>query len=407
MPLFMRASRFVVGLAVAMAVAGLSAAGAQPAREPPGKQAHASFETAAEHGILVDDATGSVLFDRGADAPFAPASMVKIMTAALVFEALAAGKLTPETMFRVSEHAWRTGGGPSGGSAMFAILNSEVRVDDLLRGMLVQAGNDAAIVLAEGLAGSEPAFVARMTDKARALGLTRTTFANASGLPDPGQMTTARDMARLSRHVIATWPELYRIFSEPEFTWNKIRQRNRNPLILGVNGADGLQTGYTKDGGFSLAGSVVQNGQRLVFVLTGLKSAAVRSDEARKLVDWAYRTFETRTLFAADAVVGAASVYGGAMGSVPLTARKQVGVLVRREGGEKLSAQIVYTGPLKAPVAAGAEVARLVVLRGDAPALETPLYAAVAVGEGSLSQRAMDGAIELAGGWVRKALRRE
>lgn len=407
MPLFMRASRFVVGLTVAATIAGLSPAVAQPGRDPHGKQAHPGFETGAEHGILVDDATGSVLFDRGADAPFAPASMVKIMTAALVFEALAAGKITPETMFRVSEHAWRTGGGPSGGSAMFAILNSEVRVDDLLRGMLVQAGNDAAIVLAEGLAGSEPAFVARMTEKARALGLTRTTFANASGLPDPGQMTTARDMARLSRHVLTTWPELYRIFSEPEFTWNKIRQRNRNPLILAVNGADGLQTGYTKDGGFSLAGSVVQNGQRLVFVLTGLKTAAVRSEEARKLVDWAYRTFETRTLFAADAVVGAASVYGGAMGSVPLTARKPIGVLVRREGDEKLSAQIVYTGPLKAPVAAGAEVARLVVLRGDAPALETPLYAAAAVSEGSLSQRAMDGAIELAGGWVRKALRRE
>lgn len=367
----------------------------------------AAFETEAAQAILIDDATGSVLFDKAADAPFAPASMAKIMTAALVFEALSSGKITPDTMFRVSEHAWRTGGGPSGGSAMFALLNSEVRVGDLLRGMLVQAGNDAAIVLAEGIAGSEPAFVARMTEKAKELGLIRTTFVNASGLPDPGQMTTARDMARLSRHVIAAWPELYRVFSEPEFTWNKIRQRNRNPLVQAVNGADGLQTGYTRDGGFALAGSVVQNGQRLVFVLTGLKTAASRSDEARKLVEWAYRTFEARKLFEAGATVGEAGVFGGASGSVALAARAPVSVLVRREGGDRLTAQIIYTGPVQAPVAAGAEIGRLVVLRGDAPALETPLYAAAAVARGSLPQRAMDGAVELAGGWIRKALRRE
>ncbi|MGV2978836.1 D-alanyl-D-alanine carboxypeptidase family protein [Camelimonas sp. ID_303_24] len=396
----------VVALLPATLALPVAPAAAQHGREAAAKTP-AGFETEAAQAILIDDATGSVLFDKAVDAPFAPASMVKIMTAALVFEALSAGKVTPDTMFRVSEHAWRTGGGPSGGSAMFAILNSEVRVGDLLRGMLVQAGNDAAIVLAEGIAGSEPAFVARMTAKAKELGLIRTSFTNASGLPDPGQMTTARDMARLSRHVIATWPELYRVFSEPEFTWNKIRQRNRNPLVQAVNGADGLQTGYTKDGGFALAGSVVQNGQRLVFVLTGLKTAAARSDEARKLVEWAYRTFEARKLFEAGATVGEASVFGGASGSVALAARAPVSVLVRREGEDKLTAQIVYTGPVQAPVAAGAEIGRLVVLRGDAPALETPLYAATAVTRGSLPQRAMDGAVELAGGWIRKALRRE
>jgi len=401
--------RALVGVMAALLAAptlSVAPAAAQHGRDVAAR-APAAFETGAAQAILIDDATGSTLFDKAADAPFAPASMVKIMTAALVFEALSSGKITQDTQFRISEHAWRTGGGPSGGSAMFAILNSEVRVGDLLRGMLVQAGNDAAIALAEGIAGSEPAFVARMTAKAKEIGLTRTTFVNASGLPDPGQMTTARDMARLSRYVIATWPELYRVFSEPEFTWNKIRQRNRNPLVHVVNGADGLQTGYTREGGFSLAGSVVQNGQRLVFVLTGLKTAAARADEARKLVDWAYRTFEARKLFEAGEKVGEASVFGGARGSVALAARGPVSVLVRREGDERLTAQIVYTGPAPAPVAAGAEIGKLIVLRGDAPALETPLYAAEAVARGSIPQRALDGAMELAGGWVRKALRRE
>lgn len=379
----------------------------QPRTSATAKAQAEVFDTAATQAILIDQATGSVLFDKAADAPIAPASMAKIMTAALVFEALASGKTTLEQRFKVSEHAWRTGGGPSGGSAMFAILGSEISVADLLRGMLVQAGNDAAIVLAEGLAGSQPAFVARMSAKARELGLTRTVFTNASGLPDPGQTSSARDMARLSLHVVKTWPEHYRLFAEPEFIWNKIRQRNRNPLILAVPGADGLQTAYTKYGGFGLAGSVVQNGQRLIFVMTGLKNASERSDESRKLVAWAYQTFEARKLYDAGAVIAEASVYGGARGGVPLVAREPVSVLVRRDGDEKLVAQIMYTGPAPAPVEKGAPVGKLVILRGEAPALETPLYAGEAIARGGLVSRAADGAMELAGGWIRKALRRE
>lgn len=380
---------------------------AQPRAPVSGKAQAEAFDTAAPQAILIDQATGSVLFEKAADAPVAPASMTKIMTAALVFEALAAGKITREQQFKVSEHAWRTGGGPSGGSAMFAILGSEISVADLLRGMVVQAGNDAAIVLAEGIAGSETAFVARMTAKARELGLTRTHFTNASGLPDPGQTSSARDLARLSLHVIRKWPEHYRLFSEPEFAWNKIRQRNRNPLILAVEGADGLQTGYTRDGGFGLAGSVVQNGQRLVFVMAGLKNASERSEESRKLVDWAYRTFETRKLFDPGAVIAEASVYGGARSGMPLVAREPVNVLVRRDGDDRLDAQIIYTGPLVAPVDKGAPVGKLVVLRGEAAALETPLYAGEAVARGGMVSRAADGVMELAGGLVRKALRHE
>lgn len=406
--------RWLAGFTGAAVAAGLFAAAfaavpaaAQHGREPATKAAAAAFETTASQAVLIDDATGSMLFEKAADVPFAPASMTKIMTAALVFEALASGKITEDTLFKVSEHAWRRGGGPSGGSAMFAILGSQVRVADLLRGMLVQAGNDAAIVLAEGVSGSEPVFVAQMMTRAREIGLARTVFTNASGLPDPAQATTARDMARLSRYVIKTWPELYRVFSEPEFTWNKIRQLNRNPLIKSVNGADGLQTGYTKDGGFSLAGSVVQNGQRLAFVMAGLPNAAERATEARKLVEWAFSTFEARKLFEAGAPIGEASVFGGASGSVPLVAHAPVSVLVRRAGGDRLTAQIIYTGPLPAPVAEGAQIGRLVVMRGDTAALETPLFAGASVAQGGLPLRALDGAMEMAGGWVRKALRRE
>lgn len=394
----------MLGLSI---VALPSPAISQGARDKDAHGAAAAFDTPATQVILIDQGTGSVVFEKAADAPIAPASMTKIMTAALVFEALASGKLSLDDSFKVSEHAWRTGGGPSGGSAMFAILNSQVRVADLLRGMLVQAGNDAAIVLAEGVAGSEPAFVARMNARARELGLTRTSFTNASGLPDPGQSTSARDMARLSLHVIQTWPEYYRIFSEPQFGWNKILQRNRNPLIQAVSGADGLQTAYTRDGGFGLAGSVQRDGQRLVFVMAGMKTAAERAQEAKKLVEWVERTFELRRLFAPGAPVAEAQVFGGARGAVPLVARQPVGVLARRGVDEKFTAQAIYHGPLPAPVQEGAEVGRLVLLRGEHPVLETPLYAGASIGQGSLTQRAADGAMELAGGWIRKALRRE
>ncbi|MFC3265314.1 D-alanyl-D-alanine carboxypeptidase family protein, partial [Camelimonas abortus] len=389
----------------ALAAGPLAAATAAP---QPGAGATASeFRTAATSLIVIDADSGSVLLEKAADAPVAPAGMTKIMTALLAFEALAEGRISPEDRIRISEHAWRTGGGPSGGPAMFAALGSEVRVADLLRGMLVQTGNDAAIALAEGIAGGEPAFVARMNAKARALGLTRTVFANASGLPHPDQTTSARDMARLSMHLIRSFPEQYRIFSEPEFTWNRILQRNRNPLLRAVEGADGLQPGHTHDGGFSIAGSATHDGRRLVFVAAGYRTAAERVSEAKRLVEWVARAFEPRHLFRAGDTVAEARVFGGASRTAPLRTKQAVSVMARRGGDERLTARVVYRGPLPAPTREGDEAGVLQVLRGDQIALEAPLHVGAAVAKGNLAQRARDGALELAGRWIRKALRRE
>ncbi|GGC56610.1 D-alanyl-D-alanine carboxypeptidase family protein [Chelatococcus reniformis] len=392
--------------AVAAALAGLCLLGLTAIATAAAQPKETNFQSAAQNALLVDDATGVVLYEKAADEPFAPASMTKIMTAAVVFEELRAGRLNPDTEFRVSENAWRKGGAPSGGSAMFAALGSRVRVDDLLRGLLVQAGNDAAIVLAEGIAGSEANFAGLMNKRAQEIGLTKSFFVNATGLPDPAQRMSARDLARLAKHVIHDYPREYAYFGEREFTWNKIRQLNRNPLITLEIGADGLSTGYTEEGGYALAGSAVQNDQRLIAILGGLKSAKDRATESRKLLDWGFRFFESRDLFAATAPVGEAEVFGGASGAVPLIAKQPVKLLAPRGSTEKVVVRIIYKGPLAAPVAADKEVARLIVMRGDIQALELPLYTQTAVPKGSLPARAVDAAVELSTGFIRRAFKK-
>ncbi|MEN3287017.1 MAG: hypothetical protein V7634_1317, partial [Bradyrhizobium sp.] len=225
------------------------------------------FEGDAPTAILVEATSGSVLFEKNADELRAPSSMMKLMTAEVVFHAIQEGtvKLTDE--YRISENAWRRGGAPSGTSTMFAALNSKVSVDDLLHGAIIQSGNDACIALAEGMAGNEKIFAADfMTKRARELGLAKSTFANANGLPDPGNKMTVRELAMLARHIILDYPDFYKLFGEKEFTWNKIRQSNRNPLLNALEGADGLKTGYTKEGGYGMVGSAVQNGTRLIVV---------------------------------------------------------------------------------------------------------------------------------------------
>jgi serine-type D-Ala-D-Ala carboxypeptidase (penicillin-binding protein 5/6) len=344
-----------------------------------------------------------VLFEKGADDLVAPASMVKVMTAAVLFEEIKQGRLKLSDEFPISENAWRRGGAPSGGSAMFAALNSRVRIEDLIQGLVVQSGNDAAIAIAEGIAGNEANFAGLMNKRAREIGLAKSTFMNASGLPDDLQRVTARELARLAKHVIDTYPDLYAYFGKPEFTWNKIRQSNRNPLIAMGLGADGLKTGYISDSGFSLVGSAVQNGQRLIVVVTGLKTAKDREQEARKILEFGYRAFESRDLFAANAVIGEAKVYGGAVGSVPLVSKVPVKVLLPRGTTDKLTARIVYNGPLIPPVDAGAEVARLRVTRGTTQALDLPLYAAEDVRQGGLVRRALDAAVEFGSGFIRRA----
>ncbi|KAA2241118.1 D-alanyl-D-alanine carboxypeptidase family protein [Salinarimonas soli] len=361
-----------------------------------------NFQTAAPQAILVDAGSGTVLFEKAADEPMAPASMAKIMTVEVVFDQLKQGKLTLDSEFPISEGAWRRGGGPSGGSSMFAQVGSRIKLGDLLRGIIVQSGNDAAIAVAEGIAGNEDNFARMMTARARELGLANSTFRNATGFGHPDQKVTARDLAKLTLHVIETYPDLYKIFKEEEFTWNRIRQRNRNPLLSMDIGADGVKTGNIDESGFGLVGSAVQNGQRLIVVVNGLKNSRDRANEARKLLDWGFRAFEARQLFAEGEPVGGARVFGGSQRSVPLIAKKPISVLVPRGANERISAKILYTGPLTAPVKQGAPVARLRITRGEIQALDIPLYAAEEVGVGSLPQRALDGALELGGDLFRR-----
>ncbi|GJD96945.1 D-alanyl-D-alanine carboxypeptidase family protein [Methylobacterium iners] len=371
--------------------AGLSGARAQ------------AYQTAASHAILVDADSGSVLFEKAADEPFSPASMAKLMTAEIVFNEIRQGRLTMESEFQISEDAWRRGGAGGGGSSMFAQLNSRIKLSDLLRGLIVQSGNDAAIALAEGIAGSEENFGRMMTARAKEIGLTRSTFRNATGYAAPDQKVTARDLVKLSIHLIETYPDFYKIYSEREFTWNKIKQQNRNPLLTLDIGADGLKTGYLEESGYALAGSAVQNGQRLVMVISGLKTARDRAAESRKIVEWGFRAFEPRQIFAAGETVAEASVYGGERGGVPLVARKPVRLLLPKGSGDRVTARVVYTGPLTAPVEQGREIARLRVMRGETQALDQPLYAAETVAAGTIPQRALDAALEFGTGLFRRA----
>lgn len=362
------------------------------------------FQTSAPRAILVDAGTHTVLFEKAADEYATPASTVKIMTAEIVFREIAEGRLKLDDEFSVSEHAWRSGGAPAGGSAMFLALNSRVRVEDLLRGLVIVSGNDAAIVLAEGVAGSEEAFVGRMNKRASELGLVKSRFGNPWGQAGPDQKVTAREMAQLAAHVINTYPDLYAYFGEKEFTWNKIRQQNRNPLLTMSIGADGLKTGNIDDSGYGMVGSAVQDGRRLIVAVYGLRTAKDRAEEARKLLQWGFRNFEEKSLFKAGEAIGTAQVYGGNHGSVEVTSPTDVKVLLQRGGSEKLSGKIVYEGPLIAPVEAGAKIAKLEIRRGSTVVLEQPLEAATSVEKGSLASRAFDAAYEYAAGAIHNKL---
>jgi len=389
----------VAGLAALMIALGGAAHAANNSVQ--GAKKDEGYDTDAPTAILIEARSGSVLFEKNADELRAPSSMMKLMTAEVVFNALAKGDIKPTDEFRISENTWRRGGAPSGGSTMFAAINSRVSVDDLLHGAIIQSGNDSCIALAEGISGNERDFTALMTARARELGLKRSTFGNASGLPDPANKMTVRELALLARHIVQTYPERYKLFGEREFTWNKIRQQNRNPLLAMLEGADGLKTGYTKEGGYGMVGSAVQNGLRLIVVVNGLDDSEDRATEARKLLEWGFRNFEVRTLFSANQTVGYARVFGGESRSVKLASPEPVQVMVQRNGADKLIARIVYSGPVRTPVESGQRIGALKVWRGTTLALETPLYAAESVAPGSLTRRAVDGASELAIGLFR------
>jgi len=349
----------------------------------------------APHAILIDAENRGVLYQRDPDKLVFPASLAKLMTAEYVFHQLKEGKIKPTDEYTVSEYAWRTGGAPSHSSTMYAAIHSKVPVADLLRGMIVQSGNDACIVLAEGLAGSESAFAEKLTERAREIGLEKSVFANSNGLPNPDTHVTTRELAMLAQHIILEYPDLYTIFGEREYTWNKIRQFNRNPLLTMSIGADGLKTGFTQEAGYGLVGSAVQNGLRLIVVVNGAKNAKERGDDAKKLLEWGFRSFEQRVLFAAGTTVGSAKVYGGADSKVGLVADRQVRVMIPKAGGDRLIARIVYTGPVPAPVKKGQEIGAIKVWRGDSLILTQPLQATDDVGKGTLTQRAFDAVTEM------------
>jgi serine-type D-Ala-D-Ala carboxypeptidase (penicillin-binding protein 5/6) len=366
------------------------------------KKEEGGFDGDAPTAILIEASSGSVLFEKNADELRAPSSMMKLMTAEVVFHAIQQGEVKLTDEYRVSENAWRRGGAPAGGSTMFAVLHSKIAVDDLLHGAIIQSGNDACIVLAEGIAGNERTFAAdNMTKRARELGLTQSTFANSNGLPDPGNKMTVRELAKLARYVIQTYPEFYKLFGEKEFTWNKIRQPNRNPLLTSFEGADGLKTGYTKDGGYGMVGSAVQNGIRLIVVVNGLDDPEDRASEAKKMLEWGFRNFEARTLFAAQQPIGYAKVFGGDSRSVKLASPEPIKVMVQKSGTDKLIARMVYTGPVRAPIEPGQRIGLVKVWRGGNIAVEAPVYAAESVGTGSTMRRAIDGVSELVIGMFR------
>ncbi len=340
------------------------------------------FETPARSAIIIDHATGMILFEKNAHEPMPPASMSKLMTLWMLFEAIRDGRVTKDTLFDVSANAQAIGG-----SRMFVEAGTQVPVDALIHGIIVQSGNDACIVVAENLAGTETAFAAQMTRRAAEIGLTDTVLKNSSGWPEPGHVMSTADIAQLSRRIIAEFPEFYDYFAETEYTWNGITQQNRNPLLrLGI-GADGLKTGHTNEAGFGLAGSAVQEGQRIVFVASGFDSDGARRAGTEAMVKWAFGAFDKVKFFDAGAVAAEVDVWLGEVPTVPLVAPELAQMLVLREDRGGLQARVIYTSPVEAPVAAGQELGALLV---DVPGQETvrfPLVAGADVARGGFGTR--------------------
>ena len=370
---------------------------ARAAPTPPG-----TFETKAKHAILMDADANLVLFEKGADTLAPPASMSKLMTLAIVFRELKAGRLKLEDQLKVSEHAWRTGGAPSGGSAMFAPLNTMVSISDLIQGITVQSGNDAAIILAEGIGGTEEAFAKQMTEYSRTIGLEKSTFVNATGLPAEGHLMTARDLATLAHHLIYTYPEYYHFFGEKEFKYrDKFVFHNRNPLIALDIGVDGLKTGFIKESGYGLVASAKRGDQRLLLVVSGLDTAKDREAESRKLLDWGFKSFKPFRLFDEGQKVSDALVWGGTQHYVPLVGDGNINIILPTTASGKVNASIVYNGPIKAPIRKGDQVAVLRVTSTDSQATnEIPLYAGDDIGQSNFAMRGLDSLLVLAFGWL-------
>jgi serine-type D-Ala-D-Ala carboxypeptidase (penicillin-binding protein 5/6) len=344
-----------------------------------------AFDTAAKAAWVYDVTTQTVLMDKNADQPLPPASMSKLMTILMLFEALRDGRVTMETEFAVSARAKAMGG-----STMFLQETDRPTVQDLIRGMIINSGNDACVVVAEGLAGTEEAFSDQMTERARALGMTNSVFRNASGWPADGHVMSMRDLGILSQHLIEDFPDYYPIFAETEFNYQDrapANARNRNPLLeLGV-GADGLKTGHTQEAGYGLAGSARQGDRRVIFVITGLATDEARAEEAERIVSWAFRQFSEKTVAKAGVRVAEAGVHMGSTDSVGLVPAEDVRLLVPALVQDSMTAEVLYNGPLTAPIAAGTAVAELIVHVPDLPDRRIPLVAEADVGSAGFFKR--------------------
>lgn len=397
---FLRASFRWLPRLMLLCLAGMGIAHAQ------GTDRNASFETAAKQALLLDFETRTILFERNADQSIHPAGLVKIMTAALAFRELKEGRLRLEQDMIASTDAWRRGGAVAGGPNMLITPNKVVKVGELLTGLVVGSANDAAIVLAENISGTEARFTEAMNAHARDLGLDGTRFANATGLgPGDNQRTTLRDMVNLSAYLIENYPESYAIFAQRDMPFGRNRQQSRNPLLTMEIGADGLLTGTTPAGTHQLVGSAMQEGRRLIVAVAGLETVQERALEARKLLEWGFRRFELRSLFPAGTRVGEATVYGGASGFVPLKVAEDLRLPVLRASQNQASLRIAYRGPVLAPIAEGQAIAKLEILVENRVIRTVPLVAAEAVPKGSVLARAQDAALELSRQGFLKAFR--
>lgn len=334
-----------------------------------------AFDTSAQFGILIDAETGAVLWEKDGDTAMHPASMSKLMTLTMLFDALKSGTVKLTDQFPISEHAWRAGGAASGSSTMFAKVGSSIPVNTLIQGVIVQSGNDACIAIAEALKGSEPAFAEAMTKRAKELGLTNSHFANATGWPDPGQMMSAHDLARLARHIILAYPEYYHYFSEKEFTWNGITQHNRNPALFLDPTVDGLKTGHTEASGYGLVVSAKRGGERLILVLNGMPSMKARAEEGIRVLDWGFRSFKKYKLYTAGAVIDKADVYQGTYAQVPLVTTKDITLIMTPDQRREMKVTVNYDGPIPAPIKAGQRVGTLTISVPDKSDQQIPLVA--------------------------------
>ena len=350
-----------------------------------------TLNTKAEFAYIMDGETGAEIYSKRGEEPMIPASMTKIMTVYLVFERIRDGRLSLDDEFTVSENAWRKGGAASGSSTMFLEPGSKVSVSDLLQGVVVQSGNDACIVLAEGVSGSEEAFAAAMTERARELGLTTASFKNVTGLNEEGHEISAEDLAKIALLTIQDFPEFYEIYSQENYTWNNISQPNRNPLLRDVDGADGLKTGHLEISGYGLVGSAVRNGERRIIVLNGLGSMAERASEAQRVMRAAFVDFKRFTLVDAGAEVGEAKVWMGVEDTVGMAVDSTITRIINIDSARKLSFEVQHQGPVKAPITKGQEIGELVIT-GLNEELRLPLYATSDVAAKGFLDRVLMGA---------------